>query len=287
MKQTLFENKTGINDLQELINNCRSFINIDNNIVISTVKDQLNFIKDKNGKQSEFNRIYQLENQWYSSLNTNPDFNVYSNPYYLCDIWVCWKVYSNKSIKALTDIKSMDRISPINYFNNLINVKTIVDLGCGIGYTTSYLSEIFLNSKIIGTNLKESFQYKICKQLSKEYKFEIRENINNISNIDILFASEYFEHIYDSLDSLVKIIKNNNPKIFIIANAFNGHAIGHFNKYIYKGITYSPKETSKLFWKILRNANYSKLKTNIWNNRPSIWIRDDLLNNKRKLKTFF
>src|SRR5437868_282209 len=39
----------------------------------------------------------ELEVRWYESLaEGKPDYSVYNDPAYVCDIWACWAVYSRK-----------------------------------------------------------------------------------------------------------------------------------------------------------------------------------------------
>jgi SAM-dependent methyltransferase len=264
-----FFNRTKLSDFERLVEECSEYIKIDKDLAICTVKNSLDVIKG-NGKPEDSNQIIRLEKQWYSSLDGKPDYSVYSDPYYICDIWVCWVLYSHKALKAIANKKSLINQSVVDYLGE---VKTVLDLGCGFGFTTSCLSEMFSNANVYGTNLLDTFQYKICEKISKKAKFEVVENSDGIRNADIVFASEYFEHIEESLEHLYEIIKKNAPRILVVANGYNGYAIGHFNEYLYQGRYFSAKKTSLNFGKMMRFMKYQKLKTKIWNSRPSIWVR--------------
>jgi len=264
-----FSDKIKITDLQSLITKCKKYIKIDEEQALATIKNQIDSVMKKK-KQASWNEILRLQNQWYNSLKLRtPDYGVYSDPYYLCDIWVCWKLYSRASVKGIFDKKSLYGKSPIDLFEK---IGKVIDLGCGMGYTTAYLSEMLPDSEIYGTNIKGSFQYEICRELSIDNRFDIIETTEGIKNVDIIFASEYFEHIYNSLEHLYEIITMNRPRMLVVANAYNGHYVGHFHEYLYNGKLYSAKETSLNFGKMMRHLGYEKLKTNIWNNRPAIWI---------------
>tara|TARA_R110000822_G_scaffold70440_1_gene170415 strand:- start:282 stop:1085 length:804 start_codon:yes stop_codon:yes gene_type:complete len=264
-----FLNKTKHEDLQWLLNECSKHITIDHELAISTVKNHFGIIKKKLEPHSD-NQIIRLEKKWYKSLQSSPDYSVYSDPFYICDIWVCWALYSNKSIKAIINKKALGDKSVVD---SIGGVKTVLDLGCGFGFTTACLAEIFKGAEVYGTNLPDTFQYKICEKISKQSNFKIFKSAARLKNVDVIFASEYFEHIENSLKHLYEIICQNSPRMLVVANGYNGHAIGHFNKYIYQGKTYSAKQTSYNFGKMMRFLGYDKLKTKIWNNRPAVWVK--------------
>ena len=68
--------------------------------------------------------------------------------------------------------------------------------------------------------------------MSSRYKFSMIEASEDLKeNVDIVFASEYFEHFYDPIDHLSTIVSSVSPKYFVIGNAFNTWSIGHFIKY--------------------------------------------------------
>ena len=148
--------------------------------------------------------------------------------------------------------------------------KTVLDLGCGFGYTCAGLKSIFPNATVIGTNLPETAQYKMANDLSKDFNFIMKGHAGGIKT-DLVFASEYFEHIIDPISHLHYIIKECSPKMLLIANTFNSPAIGHFKLYEYKGIKYSGPKMSRMFNDALRYYGYQKVKTNCWNARPAYW----------------
>jgi hypothetical protein len=57
----------------------------------------------------------------------------------------------------------------------------------------------------------------------------------------------------------------------LIANTFNGKAIGHFNEYKHGTNRYNGKEIGRLFGKTLREYGYETVNTNCWNNKPAFW----------------
>lgn len=222
-----------------------------------------------------------LAEKWYDSLKDNKiDYSVYNDEYYFTDLWSCWKLFSRMYLFNLTKKNSLAKNDSIYDF--LKNINSVLDLGCGIGYTTIFLKHIFKNAKVYGTNLKSTKQYKFCEFMSEKYDFNIVNNISQVnSNIDFVFASEYFEHIEFALNHLEDTINLLHPTYFYIANSFNTYSVGHF--YYYKQNNpffndnfikiYEASKVSRIFNKILRSYGYKKIKTNLWNNRPMLWMK--------------
>lgn len=266
--------------LREYLNDCARHVdfNVDRAFDIT-----LNFMKFHNGMVVPTHSILEmkeLEDKWYNSLSKDdPDYSVYSDPYYFCEVWLCWKNYSRRYLKDICKANSLFNKSIVD---DMINVNTVVDLGCGFGYTTAGLKEIFTNAIVYGTNIKESNQYKLAEDHGRRYGFSVIENTDN-TKADLVFASEYFEHFERPIEHLEYILKTLNPKYMLIANTFNGKAIGHFNKYKHYDNIFDGKKASKEFNNHLRKAGYKKQDTNCWNNRPSYWKKEEI----RGLDQFF
>lgn len=210
-----------------------------------------------------------LEKKWYKSLeNKNPDYSIYDDIAILPNIWACWASYSRIYITSIFTRKTENKIIA----DVLGKINTILDVGNGIGYSTAYLKESFPKAKVIGHNIKDSFQYKICKRVGKEYGFKMIHDINSVQNIDLLFASEYFEHFERPIEHLKEILIKTNPKIIIIANAFGADSTGHFNNYINKIGVFNSQKIQREFNKHLK-FKYKKLLTSCWNDRPNFWIK--------------
>jgi 2-polyprenyl-3-methyl-5-hydroxy-6-metoxy-1,4-benzoquinol methylase len=250
--------KIGKKDLIEFINLCKSLnIEFDENKFIGIVINTLKYLNGDTDARNELRLMQDLENDWYAKLNNNiVDFSVYDNVYYLADTWVCWKKYSREYINRIK--------KHINFYD----IKTIADLGCGIGYSSVALKQEY-NCKVFGTNIKNTNQYKICEKISFENDFILTENIDEIGNVDILFASEYFEHFERPVEHLLECIYKLKPKHILFANTFNAKSIGHFNLYKHFNIDYNGRSISKLFTKTLNENNYKKIITKCWNSRPT------------------
>lgn len=221
-----------------------------------------------------------LLHRWNNSLNSNnPDYTVYSEDDYINESFYCWKTYSRKYLLMLQKYIITNNI-------DISDIHNILDLGCGIGYTTVGLSAIFTNANIFGTNKKDSTQY-IMDNISTDNFNNImiidENDTLNFNNIDLVFASEFFEHLDHPIDLLSALIDKYHPKYFITANTFTQPAIGHFSYYYYNNNKYIGRDISKIFNNILRNNNYIKVNTGFWNNRPAVWKLKDKLENKIKL----
>jgi 2-polyprenyl-3-methyl-5-hydroxy-6-metoxy-1,4-benzoquinol methylase len=259
--------------LDNFLNLYNEIIPIDKNKAKIIIKNTIKYYKKSSEKRNELEYIQDLENLWYDKLTKKEDYNsVYNEEYYFTDLWACWTIYSKKYIKELTIKKIVGTDTSI--FEVLKDATSILDLGCGIGYTTASLQQLFPNAIVFGSNVENTPQYLFCKYMSRKYGFNIVSRLSDINqDIDLVFASEFFEHIEDPFLYIKEVIENFNPKFFIIANSFNTKAIGHFTKYKDRFIILQQEDTSKKFNKFLKSFNYKKLKTNLWNSRPSIWIK--------------
>uniref|UniRef100_A0A6M3KVW4 Putative methyltransferase n=1 Tax=viral metagenome TaxID=1070528 RepID=A0A6M3KVW4_9ZZZZ len=261
--------------LEEFLTSYNKVHNININKAIRIIKSNIDYYKGDKNKRDELVYLQEPENIWYNALEKNKiDYSVYDDHYYFTDLWACWIIYSRGYLKGIVKENSLDgNISILSLFKDITSV---LDLGCGIGYTTASLKQIFSKADIYGTNIEDTKQYLFCKSMSKKYNFKIVSDISKINHcIDLVFASEYFEHIEDSLEHLQDILKNLKPKYFIIANAFNTRSVGHFIEYKYGNIKINQAKMSKLFNKILVLNEYKKIKTKLWNNRPNIYIREN------------
>ncbi len=233
-------------------------------------------VETKKFYKGDLNEGYakQLEDRWYVSLDKDDaDYSVYCDKYYFTDLWCCWQLYSRGYVASLK--KSICKDNNQKLFDYLDNINTIVDLGCGLGFTTAMLSKLFPNAQVFGTNIKDTDQYKFCELLANSYNFNMIEEKDMPKNIDLLFASEYFEHIEYTEQNIQKIIYTNKPRFLYLANSFNTRSVGHFIKYKFVGehseVTTDQKNISRQFNNLLRCWGYDNVKLNNWNNKPRLW----------------
>ena len=199
--------------------------------------------------------IKSQEQRWYESLAAGaPDFSIYNEP--LSNLWACWRVYSRRYLKEL--IKK-------EVFSN-IKVSSVVDLGCGCGYSTATLKELLPDAEVFGTELPDSQQWRFAEQLGKERGFSLVHNVQELNrHIDLVFASEYFEHFANPIAHLLSILEDCTPKFLIVANSFNTHAAGHF--------ILSPL-IGREFNRTLKRYGYNKMRFGIWNDKPACWYKE-------------
>lgn len=227
--------------LEEYIN---IFPNIDKKLALDYIKTQEKFDH--------------LTRQWYLDLDIglSEAYKVYNDDYYFTDLWTCFAKYSRTYLRNVR-----------KYMH--ITDQKIIDLGCGIGYTTAALKQSFPRASVWGTNLRGTKQWDFCESIKRKYSFELVSEID--ADVDIVFASEYFEHILDPITHLDDIVSVANPKYFIIANAFNTCSIGHFPTYYVKSEPVDQTKISRLFNKHLRSLGYDKEKMPFFNNKPNVW----------------
>lgn len=219
--------------------------------------------------------VKQLEDRWYDTF----DYSVYDDQYYFTDLWACWNLYSRHYVLSIQKDKKI-----FDFFKN--NITSIVDLGCGIGYSTAMLKQMFPVADVYGTNLSTTKQYSFCSKMGDGYNFKIKDDVKNINKkIDLVFASEYFEHIEDAVDNVRKVIETLEPKCLFLANSFNTKSVGHFTTYKQTDPdnlfieNYDQSLASRKFNKSIKNLGYVSVKTKLWNDKPKLWIKSNIEQN--------
>ena len=255
------------NALREYLEICNTVSPIDvDNLFEITVEAITYYRGDKKTRGTlEYSAV--MEQKWYDSLSRGePDYSVYDDEHYVCDLWAGWVIYSRQYLLSLTkdDNRRADQLSPI---------KSICDLGCGFGYTTAALKEIFPDATVFGTNLPGTAQYDIATLIGSRREFNVHPDAYWAGHIDLIFASEYFEHIQEPVEHLMEVLIKCTPNALIIANSFGARSAGHFNEYKHGNRFVSNKSIGRLFNSALRLHGYEMTKTGLWNNRPAYWIK--------------
>ena len=217
--------------------------------------------------------LLKLEAQLYHQLRFlgNADYSVYQEKIYLSEVWVCFDYYAKKYIKDIFNTKLVPDLK------KYIGQGSVLDLGNGIGFSSVAFTQQLPN-KVIATNVKKSYQWTLNETLSKAYNYKLIDSLSETEKecIEIVFASEYFEHFERPVEHLKEVLEIANPTILICANAFNADSTGHFDQYLDQSNMFTPKEISRLFGKTLKEYNYLKYETKCWNNRPSIYIKKEV-----------
>lgn len=232
--------------MHQFVDEYCSMFNVDKTLSLQHIKTQEKFSE--------------MTDDWYHFLdqgNIEKAYEVYNYDYYFTDLWTCFATYSRGYLRNVRKQLQFDPNS------------TIVDLGCGVALTTSALMQTYPNSRVIGTNIPDTKQWQFAKHMSSKYGFEIQPSLQE--QVDVVFASEYFEHIQAPLAHLDELVAKSKPKYFIIANAFNTRSIGHFEKYVHNGTTIDQSLISRMFNDRLRSHGYIKEKMPFFNNKPNVW----------------
>ena len=256
--------------LQRFLTNIQKYRDIDKEKLALIAETTIKYLNSNTEQRQKIQYDQALEQRWYQGLKEGFfDYDVYNTDDYIAELWACWIVYSKRHLLNITKINSLP---PIGIANTLHPLRKILDLGCGFGYTTAAIKELFPNAEVTGTNLDNTIQMDVAKHLSKEYNFNMVSDVNELSGqYDLIFASEYFEHIHEPIEHLDEIVGKLNPKAFLIANSFGTQAVGHFHTYLVNGSLIDGKATSRIFNNQLRRYGYQKIKTKLWNNRPAYW----------------
>lgn len=221
-------------------------------------------------------RFEYLTDQWYFHLRNNDlesAYSVYNDDYYFTDVWNCFVTYSRTYLRRFYKVSIDDTYSILDMTKQS---KKIVDIGCGIGYTTAALTQMYHDVKVYGLNLKNTKQWTFCEKVSEKYAFNMIESIEEIDDkVDIVFASEFFEHVIDPIGYVTDLVFKISPKYMIISNAFNTRSIGHFDRYhiASENRVVESADISKKFNKCLTNLGYKRIKTTLFNGKPNVWMK--------------
>jgi SAM-dependent methyltransferase len=219
----------------------------------------IRYYRGSNVERSKLRPLQDLEAKWYESLkNGTPDYSVYESDVFVAETWSCYCIYSKGYIK---------NFARLGYDYNTIN--KVVDLGCGVGFTTAHLKELTNATNVVGTNVK-GYQFDVATRMGNEFGFEVLTGFSDQTDVDLVFASEYFEHFLNPIDHLMEVLEM-KPKMLIIANSFSPKSVGHFDEYLIDGKLVINKKVGRLFNNALRTAGYKSVKTGFYNNRPYVW----------------
>lgn len=214
-----------------------------------------------------------LETRWYASLEAGgePDWGVYVEDEYLAEAWYCWSKYSRNYVRHIRKEGAMPNGKKLV---DVLRPRRVADLGCGIGYSTAGLKELWPHAQVTGTNIGTSKQVQFVKRLAAEYKFKVEtRGLQHVGPVDLVFASEYFEHFHAPLQHLAEVLEHLQPRAMLIANAFTNRSTGHFPTYEIDGELVPGKGASKRFNDQLRSQGFTKVPFKVWNSRPSLWVR--------------
>lgn len=253
----------------DYVNRCVA-LGIDRGRLETNIRESLAYLTGTKRDRQQARAGRELELRWYQSLKDgSPDWSVYNDEFYMAELWACWVVYSRPYLLSLISPKG--NRSGKSILAQIGNCQRVVDLGCGAGLTTAALSGIFPGAKVFGTNLEATIQFEFARILGVEYNYRMVYLHQIVSPVDLVFASEYFEHFQEPVEHLLEVLRDLQPRYMVIANTFTSPSIGHFPQYKVLGRMVPGLEASKIFNNTLRGKGYRKIQTNFWNNRPAVW----------------
>jgi SAM-dependent methyltransferase len=220
------------------------------------------YLKGSRADRDRLRDLRDLERYWYENLEQGRvAYDVYESPLYVAEAWACWAFYSRAYLRNLRRAPVIEPAS----------VSSVLDLGCGIGLTTSALASLYPRARVIGTNVEGSLQMRVAEYLRGQQDYQLEAAPTGTA--DVVFASEYFEHFQRPVEHLEEILDQSKPAWLIFANTFNSPSTGHFPQYQHGARVLSGRQTSRLFGDTLRRCGYQKVDTGFWNNRPAVWRR--------------
>lgn len=248
---------------------------IDKDKARGQIRQTLKAFGTPGGHEQTLIHVQDAEDKWYGALARGQvDYSVYDQDYYFTDLWVCFVKFSRKYVREILKNGSLNGMQSVRSIFGQVN--TVVDLGCGVGLVSAAFTQAFPGARVYATNLENTKQWEFCRRMSDRYGFTLVNGIEKIpGGVDVLFASEYFEHIERPLEHIQDICSKLSPRYFIIANAFNTRSLGHFVTYKDGANLIDQSKISKLFNRKLKDLGYTKVKTKCWNNRPAIFARID------------
>lgn len=272
MRQSLLRTPTS-RLFEDFIKEC-AIVGIDVRKVYPVAKAMLSHASESTRHNADTDMLTKrLELRWYESIKQGePDYGVYSDDEYLAEAWYCWAKYSREYLRALTSPKLEGDRAPSDVFSP----SRIADIGCGVGYTTACLKEMWPRAEVVGTNVEGSKQAALVARMARcrGYKLECG-GLDKVGKVDLVFASEYFEHFYEPLAHLTEVLDYLAPEVVVTANAFTSRSTGHFPEYLIDGEIVSNKRVTRRFTQAMNERGYQRVLFDVWNGRPVIWQKEN------------
>ena len=233
--------------------------------------DRANILKlPQDKKASMAFEEQELDNWWYDHYKV---FTRYASWHYLYAGLNCFDRFSKPSAFYAQQYLGRKKI------------KTIVDVGAGIGLSTMLLADLFPEAKVYYNNISPSLQHSFfeshkfyrtkCSGITpNEPEFITEKEMLQHGSFDMLFASEYFEHFEDPMKQTDFLLTGCGFKYLVVNNSFGVKAYGHFDEFKVstEAKPLAPKQMSKLWLKTVRSW-YDELDVKCWNGRPKIFAK--------------
>ena len=134
----------------------------------------------------------------------------------------------------------------LNYIENLDDVKTVLEIGCGMGIYPIKFENLFKNKEYVGIDIGEP-AINFCKENSK-FDFICGDLIKTkfVKKFDLIFSHAVIDHVYDIDSFLTKIISLSKKHVYISA---------------YRGF-FSDLDKHKMTWDNDKGCYYNDLSIN-------------------------
>lgn len=123
----------------------------------------------------------------FSQLDAKGDFGSYRR-------LVLGDTLENSNASVHNDLFPRSKVQQIFRFLNLGNPTTILDAGCGLGYTTTVIAEVFPNARVLGIDLAED-AITYAKNHHKNASFGVvalDPSGERIGTFDLIFCFEIY-----------------------------------------------------------------------------------------------
>ena len=123
----------------------------------------------------------------FSQLDTKGDFGSYRR-------LVLGDTLENSNASVHNDLFPRSKVHQIFRFLDLGNPTTILDAGCGLGYTTTVIAEVFPNARVLGIDLAED-AITYAKNQHKNASFGVvalDPTGERIGTFDLIFCFEIY-----------------------------------------------------------------------------------------------
>jgi 2-polyprenyl-3-methyl-5-hydroxy-6-metoxy-1,4-benzoquinol methylase len=123
----------------------------------------------------------------FSQLDTKGDFGSYRR-------LVLGDTLENSNASVHNDLFPRSKVNQIFKFFDLGNPTTILDAGCGLGYTTTVIAEVFPNARVLGIDLAED-AITYAKNQHKNASFAVvalDPSGERIGTFDLIFCFEIY-----------------------------------------------------------------------------------------------
>ena len=90
-------------DLAQFLNECASVSEIDVDLALQIAISHIQSHDKRQFNAKHLKGITELHKRWKASLQRKqPDFSVYEDTYYVCELWLCWIRYSRRTFPPKT-----------------------------------------------------------------------------------------------------------------------------------------------------------------------------------------